>query len=88
MSCAALARRAAAIACLLSIACGMPAHAAEDPAKPELPKYEVSGFRDARFGMTEPEVRAAVSKDFGVKPADIKANPNATEGTILPDRSR
>jgi hypothetical protein len=83
MSCAAWARRAAAIACLLAIAWGVPAQAAQDPAKPELPKYEVNGFRDARFGMTEPEVRAAVTKAFGVKPADIKSNPNATEGTTL-----
>ena len=31
------------------------------------PKYEVTGFRDARFGMTEAEVRAAVKKSFAVQ---------------------
>src|SRR5262249_6379646 len=36
------------------------------------PKYEVTGFRDARFGMAEAEVRAAVKKSFAVKDADIK----------------
>jgi hypothetical protein len=49
----------------------------------ELPKYEVTGFRDARFGMTEPEVRAAIKKSFAVKDADIKAGSNPTEGTTL-----
>jgi hypothetical protein len=49
----------------------------------DLPKYEVTGFRDARFGMTEPEVRAVVKKSFAVKDADIKAAPNPAEGTTL-----
>jgi hypothetical protein len=59
---------------------------AREPA-PELPqdqpKYEVTGFRDARFGMTETEVRAAVKKSFAAKDADIKTTPNPTEGTTL-----
>ena len=46
-------------------------------------KYEVTGFRDARFGMTEAEVRAAVKKPFAVKDADIKTTANPTEGTTL-----
>jgi hypothetical protein len=49
----------------------------------ELPKYEVTGFRDARFGMTEPEVRTAIKKSFSVKDADIKTGSNPTEGTTL-----
>src|SRR5262245_16713901 len=49
----------------------------------ELPKYEVTGFRDARFGMTEPEVRTAIKKSFLVKDADIKTGSNPTEGTTL-----
>ena len=47
------------------------------------PKYEVTGFRDARFGMTEAEVRAAVKKSLAVKDADIKTSANPTEGTTL-----
>src|SRR5215467_11937346 len=35
----------------------------------EQPKHAVSGFRDARFGMTEAEVRAAVKKSFAVRGA-------------------
>jgi hypothetical protein len=58
---------------------------AQDPPKQaqDLPKYEVTGFRDARFGMTEAEVRAAVKKSFAVKDADIKTTSNPTEGTTL-----
>jgi hypothetical protein len=49
----------------------------------ELPKYEVTGFRDARFGMTEPEVRAVVVKSLGLKPADIAVSANPVEGTTV-----
>lgn len=49
----------------------------------ELPRYEVTGFRDARFGMTEPEVRAVVTKSFGVKPTDITSSTNPVEGTTV-----
>jgi hypothetical protein len=49
----------------------------------ELPKYEVTGFRDAHFGMTEPEVRAVIAKDFGLKPADITSAVNPVEGTTV-----
>jgi hypothetical protein len=48
-----------------------------------LPKYEVSGFRDARFGMSEQEVRAVASKTLGVKPADITGAVNPIEGTTV-----
>jgi hypothetical protein len=48
-----------------------------------LPKYEVAGFRDAHFGMSEQEVRAVVSKSLGVKPADITSAVNAVEGTTV-----
>ena len=49
----------------------------------ELPKYEVAGFRDARFGMSEQEVRAIVTKTLGVKPADIVSAANPVEGTTV-----
>jgi hypothetical protein len=56
---------------------------AQDLAKPESPKYVVAGFRDARFGMTEPEVRAVVVKSFGLKDADVTTSTNPAEGTTL-----
>jgi hypothetical protein len=76
MSCRPRAWRAA-LAGFLSIGLGWAAQAQD------LPKYEVTGFRDARFGMTEPEVRAVITKSLAVKDADIKAAPNPTEGTTL-----
>jgi hypothetical protein len=49
----------------------------------ESSKYEVTGFRDARFGMTEQDVRAVVTKTLGVKPADIVSTANPIEGTTV-----
>jgi hypothetical protein len=49
----------------------------------DLPKYEVAGFRDVRFGMSEAEVRATVVKSFGIKPSDISAAANPIEGTTV-----
>jgi hypothetical protein len=78
MGCSAWAQRRVALAlCVLFIGLGSCAQAQE------LPKYEVTGFRDAQFGMTEPEVRAAIKKSFAVKDADIKTSSNPTEGTTL-----
>jgi hypothetical protein len=45
--------------------------------------YETTGFRSAHFGMTEPELRAAVTKDFALKPADITSTANPIEGTTV-----
>lgn len=43
--------------------------------------YVVSGFRSARFGMTETEVRAAAAADLGVAPASLERATNRAEGT-------
>lgn len=45
--------------------------------------YTVVGFRDAHFGMAEPEVRALVVKTLHAKPADISSGVNAVEGTTV-----
>jgi hypothetical protein len=45
--------------------------------------YQVTGFRDARFGMSEQEVRAVAAKNFGLKPADITSAVNPVEGTTV-----
>jgi hypothetical protein len=63
-------------ACVLALMLAPPAPATAQ----ELPKYEITGFRDARFGMTEQEVRAAITK-LGIKPADITSSANPVEGT-------
>jgi hypothetical protein len=49
----------------------------------DLPKYEVTGFRDVRFGMNEAEVKALVTKSFGVKASDIATTANPIEGTTV-----
>jgi hypothetical protein len=57
---------------------------AQDAAAPASPpKYQVTGFRGTHFGMTEPEVRAVVQKDFGVKSAEIASSVNPVEGTTV-----
>lgn len=44
-------------------------------------KYEVSGFREARFGMSERDVRAVLAKDFGK--VTINRTTNPVEGTTV-----
>jgi hypothetical protein len=76
-------RRVTLVAGFLLIGLGL-AQAQDQPQRAqEQPNYEVTGFRDARFGMTEADVRAAVKKSFTVKDADIKTSANPTEGTAL-----
>lgn len=41
----------------------------------------VEGFRSAKFGMTEAEVRSAIVKDLGVKPDAIRSEDNKSEQT-------
>lgn len=42
---------------------------------------EITGFRSAKFGMSEKDVRAAIVKDFNVKPDAIHAQTNPSEQT-------
>jgi hypothetical protein len=42
---------------------------------------EVNGFRSARFGMTEAQVRAAIEKDLRMRPDDIRSQENKAEQT-------
>jgi hypothetical protein len=84
MNCGTRARSVGLIVGLLWIGLGWAAEAQDLPKEAQnLPKYEVTGFRDARFGMTAPEIRAVITKSFAIKDADIKATSNATEGTTL-----
>jgi hypothetical protein len=43
----------------------------------------VDGFRSAKFGMTDTEVKAAIVKDFKVKPDAISEQPNPGERTTV-----
>src|SRR4051812_33988027 len=41
----------------------------------------VEGFRSAKFGMNETEIRAAITKDFAIKPDAIRSQENQAELT-------
>jgi hypothetical protein len=45
------------------------------------PTAKVEGFRSARFGMTEAEVKTAIATDFGIKANAVHEQPNAGERT-------
>jgi hypothetical protein len=51
------------------------------PAPAESVAAEVTGFRSARFGMTEVQVRTAIEKDFRVRPDEIRSQENKAEQT-------
>ena len=57
-----------------------PAAATENPAAEDKIKA-IDGFRSAKFGMNETDVRAAMAKDFNPKPDAIKIQDNASELT-------
>lgn len=43
----------------------------------------LDGFRSARFGMTDAEVRKAIEKDFKLKGEEVKEKPNPAERTTV-----
>lgn len=57
-----------------------PAGAGEDAAAQRAPAT-VEGFRSAKFGMTEEELRKAIRSDFGSKDTDIERSENPVERT-------
>jgi hypothetical protein len=56
-----------------------PNQATPAPAAPVI--AEVTGFRSARFGMTETQVRATIEKDLRVRSDDIRSEENKAEQT-------
>ena len=63
-----------------------PATTAQSPAAlaaadTSAPALEVTGFRSAKFGMDEAQVRDAIGKDFALKGAAVKSTTNAAERT-------
>ena len=53
------------------------------PAQVQPQKYEVTGFREAHFGMTEADVRNVAGKAFGLKATDLVSGANPVEGTTV-----
>ena len=62
-----------------------PAAPAASPAAPNVvtSSADVQGFRSARFGMSENDVRAAIARDFGLKGDAVRADVNKTEQTHI-----
>lgn len=56
---------------------------AESAAPAEAPAIVVDGFRSAKFGMTEDEVRAAIEADFGLSGDAVVAGENSAERTQI-----
>lgn len=72
-----------ALSAVLAVAAGQAQIQTQPSAQPQPQKYEVTGFRDAHFGMTEAEVRNSAIKAFGLKPADLVSGTNPVEGTTV-----
>ena len=53
------------------------------PGAPTVKGYDVEGFRSAKFGMTEPEVRKAIQVDFNIKESSIAKETNPVERTTI-----
>jgi hypothetical protein len=55
--------------------------AAPDDKSKAIDSKAIDGFRSAKFGMNEADVRAAIAKDFSAKPDAVRAQDNASELT-------
>lgn len=51
------------------------------PAAPALPPARLDGFRAAKFGMSEDEVRNAIMQDFSMSDSDVKREMNPVQMT-------
>ncbi|MBR0949096.1 hypothetical protein [Bradyrhizobium canariense] len=63
------------------VAAGATSAAAAETSAPDDKSKAIDGFRSAKFGMNEADVRAAIAKDFGAKPDAVRAQDNASELT-------
>jgi hypothetical protein len=63
------------------VAAGATSAAAAETPTPDDKIKAIDGFRSAKFGMNEADVRVAIAKDFGAKPDAVRAQDNASELT-------
>jgi hypothetical protein len=63
------------------VAAGATSAAAAETPTPDDKIKAIDGFRSAKFGMNEADVRAALTKDFSAKSDAIKVQDNASELT-------
>src|SRR3954469_4010706 len=52
--------------------------AAPDDKSKAIDTKAIDGFRSAKFGMNEADVRAAIAKDFGAKPDAVRGEDNGS----------
>src|SRR5205085_677065 len=45
--------------------------------------FQVEGFRSARWGMTDAQVKAAIRKDFNIPPEKVQTEENPSERTTV-----
>jgi hypothetical protein len=69
------------LAALSAPAAAQPAQAPAALLEQSLPPFEVAGFRSAKFGMTKPQVRAAIAKDFPDRADEIDELWHRIDGT-------
>ncbi|MGH7094892.1 MAG: hypothetical protein ACREFB_15330, partial [Stellaceae bacterium] len=74
---------AGAIVLLPGLVAGAAEPAASTAPAVALPTMQVTGFRDAHWGMTAAEVKAAIRKDFSIPPDKVQAEANASERTSV-----
>lgn len=53
------------------------------PAQETAERAQVAGFRSARWGMTEAQVKAAIQKDFNISADKVQSEENASERTAV-----
>src|SRR5271168_239306 len=57
--------------------------AAQQPGAPNASPAAIDGFRDARFGMNEEQVRAEIRSDFPAAAASLTSAVNPSEKTTV-----
>jgi hypothetical protein len=66
-----------------AVAQNAPAPATDQPAQPAATDVHVDGFRSAKWGMTDAQVKDAIHKDFNIAPDKVKADENLSERTTV-----
>ena len=57
--------------------------AAQTPGAESGEPFQVDGFRSARWGMTDAQVKTAIRKDFNIPPEKVQTEENASERTAV-----
>src|ERR1700676_2182131 len=55
----------------------------DQPAQQAAPEARVDGFRSAKWGMTDAQVKEAIRKDFNIAPDKMKSEENLAERTTV-----